>query len=224
MQLIEFFFQLTANLAIVLNPILIVSAFIGIVGEAPQAQQRALAARSCLISLGIGSVFAVFGMQLLSGAGITTAALRIAGGVLLFRSGAGFVSSSDESSDASGSTGNILRFAVFPLAFPIIIGPGVLCIIASACSSLTDPSWIYSLAAVISIILVIGINFAFLWVAPQLFKILGKSAVELMKRLVGLFLTMLAVQIIIAGATEVHHSWKSSEVVASQTIKNSACA
>ncbi|PPE03295.1 MarC family protein [Holospora curviuscula] len=213
MELLDFFYTLTTNLMIVVNPIIVVSGFVGLAGDASQKQQRALALRASLVALGLGCAFGLFGMRLLEGAGITIAALRVAGGFLLFRTASELVSAQDSSGDSKRSS-DVMRLAVFPLAFPAIIGPGALCIIANACGTIQTPHIGYALASVLAVTVTVGINFLFLYMAPQIINLLGHNILEITKRLVGLFLAILAMQIIIGGITEVHKSWEKVESVA----------
>ena len=213
MEAINFFYTLLINLMIIVNPLIVVSGFVGLAGQASQTQQRALAMRASLVSLGLGGAFAIFGMALLEGAGITVAALRIAGGVLLFRTASELVSSQESQNDAKKSS-DIMRLAVFPLAFPTIIGPGALCIIANACGSVSNPNIGHTIGSVLAVTLTVGVNFVFLYIAPQIVKVLGHNILEITKRLVGLFLAIIAVQIMIGGVTEVYKSWGTSESIA----------
>jgi multiple antibiotic resistance protein len=204
MEIMQFFSGFFINLLILLNPFIIVSSFIAIAGHASQAQQRALAIRSCIIATGMGCMFSLFGLKLLQGAGISTAALRIAGGFLLFRTAVDLVSSSGKEDAETPSSRDVMQFSVFPVAFPTIIGPGALCIIADASSQMVDPTMIHYIGSMVVLTSVIGINFAFMWVAPQLLAFMGNVMVDLVKRLVGLFLSMVSVQIMIMGCCEVY--------------------
>jgi multiple antibiotic resistance protein len=204
MEIMQLFSEFFINLLILLNPFIIVSSFIAIAGHASQAQQRALAIRSCIIATGMGCTFSLFGLKLLQGAGISTAALRIAGGLLLFRTAVDLVSSSGKEDATTKSSRDVMQFAVFPIAFPTIIGPGALCIIADVSSKMVDPTMIHYIGSIVVIAAVIGTNFEFMWVAPQLLAFMGNAMVDLVKRLVGLFLTMVSVQIIIMGCCEVY--------------------
>lgn len=204
MEIIQLFSGFFINLLILLNPFIIVSSFIAIAGHASQAQQRALAIRSCIIATGMGCMFSLFGLKLLQGAGISTAALRIAGGFLLFRAAIDLLSSSGKEDTTTSSSREVMQFAVFPIAFPTIVGPGALCIIADASSKMVDPTMIHYIASIVVIAAVVGINFAFMWVAPQLLAFMGSVMVDLVKRLVGLFLAMVSVQIMIMGCCEVY--------------------
>ncbi|GAJ46797.1 hypothetical protein HE1_01139 [Holospora elegans E1] len=210
MEELNFFYSLVSSLLIVVNPFIVVSGFVGLSGEASQKQQRELAVRASLVSLGIGCAFGIFGMSVLEGAGITVSALRIAGGFLLFRTACELVSAQEDNSVCKESS-DLLRLAVFPLAFPTIIGPGALCIIADALGTISKPHIGYTLGIVLAVAITVGVNFAFLYMAPQILKFLGKSILEIIKKLVGLFLAMLAVQIMIGGVSEVYKSWEKPE-------------
>lgn len=207
MEIINFFSNFFINLLILVNPFIVVSSFIAIAGHASQAQQRALAIRSCILATSMGCMFSLFGLKLLQGAGISTAALRIAGGFLLFRTAIDLVSSSGKEGAVATSSSDVMQFAVFPIAFPTIVGPGALCIVADAASKLVDPTIIHHIGFMVAIAAVIGINFTFMWFAPQLLTFMGNATVDLVKRLVGLFLSMVSVQIMIMGCVEVYQGY-----------------
>ena len=57
MEVVKFFYTLVMNLIIVVNPIIVVSGFVGLAGEASQKQQRALALRASLGGSGTGVCF-----------------------------------------------------------------------------------------------------------------------------------------------------------------------
>ena len=207
MENMQLFVNFFVNLVILINPFIVTSSFIALAGHATQGQQRELALRSCGIALVMGCAFALFGLSLLQGAGISTAALRIAGGFLLFRTAIDLVSSFSNEGDSNRSTENVMQFSVFPIGFPTIVGPGALCIIADTSSKIAAPSMVDYLGFMVAITAVIGLNFAFMWVAPQILNVMGTAMVDLVKRLVGLFLSMLSAQIMITGCSEAYHTY-----------------
>ncbi|ETZ07575.1 hypothetical protein P618_200210 [Holospora obtusa F1] len=223
MEELNFFYALVSNLLIVVNPFIVVSGFVGLSGGASQKQQRELAVRASVVALGIGCAFGLFGMGVLEGAGITISALRIAGGFLLFRTACALVSE-QSSDDVSQKSSNILQLAVFPLAFPTIIGPGALCIIANALGSVPNPHIGYTVGIVLAIAITVGVNFLFLCMAPQILKLLGNNILEIIKKLAGLFLSMLAVQIMIGGVSEVYKSWKETPIACTLDKREGQCA
>jgi multiple antibiotic resistance protein len=196
----------------ILSPIIVVPAFVGLAGNASQKDKQSLALKSCLIAFGIIVLFTFCGMQLLSSLGITPAALRIAGGLLLFRTGFLLIVSEDKD-EAGTQTKNIQNFAVFPMGFPIICGPGALCIVAAAAERIpAQGSWLlYSLVLISAVAVVMTIDFFSMVVAPQIVRVLGKSGIEILKRMVGLLLTMLSTQLAINGITEVRASWLNDQ-------------
>lgn len=205
MELMHLFSGFFVNLLILMNPFIIVSSFIAMAGYASQSQQRALAFRACVIATGMGCIFSLFGLKLLQGAGISISALRIAGGFLLFRAAVDLVSSSGKEEASGGTPRDVMQFAVYPVAFPTMVGPGVLCVIADASSKMVDPTMIHHIGFMMVIAAVVAINFAFMWVAPQLLSLIGSAMVDLVKRMVGLFLAMLSVQMMVMGCSEAYH-------------------
>ena len=60
----------------------------------------------------------------------------------------------------------------------------------------------HALGSVLAVMITVGVNFVFLYMAPQIVKLFGNNILEIIKRLVGLFLAILAMQIMIGGVTK----------------------
>lgn len=167
------------------------------------AKRRAIALKATLIAAGILFFFAFFGDALLGLFGITLPALRTAGGILLLliaidlvfaRSSGGTSTTSEENEEA------VTRpdISVFPLATPLIAGPGsigaVVLLIANTEGDRTQFAAV--LAAIAAILL---LTFLLMLIAVQLQKLLGVTGVHVVSRIVGVLLAALAVQFIFDG-------------------------
>jgi multiple antibiotic resistance protein len=105
--------------------------FAALTAKSTAQQRRFIAIRGTLISAGILLTFALVGEWVLSGLGISIAALRAAGGILLpligiemvFARSSGGTSTADEEDQEAISKTDI---SVFPLATPLIAGPGTM--------------------------------------------------------------------------------------------------
>jgi multiple antibiotic resistance protein len=89
--------------------------------------------------------------------------------------------------------------SVFPLAIPLLAGPGAISTIVIFASN--DPTWGRLAMLTLGIIGAMLTSWIALKYAPILFKVLGQTGLNLMTRLVGIVLTAVAVQFILDGLT-----------------------
>ncbi|MDG2090362.1 MAG: MarC family protein [Gammaproteobacteria bacterium] len=181
-----------------------VAAMFAVLTADYNAQQKMSAAiRGTLIATIILVTFALIGEILLSSLGISLAALRIAGGVLLlligiemvFARSSGVTSTTSEEEQEAFTKSDI---SVFPLATPLIAGPGamgaVILLIANQEGDVTGQAII--IASLLAILL---LTFACLILAAKLQKLLGVTGMHVIARVMGVLLSALAIQFIIDG-------------------------
>ena len=169
-------------------------------------QKRSVAIRGTLIATVILVTFALIGDFLLTSLGISLAALRIAGGILLLligidmvfaRTSGGTSTTSEEEEEAFSKT----DISVFPLATPLIAGPGamgaVILLIADQQGDLTGQAII--IASLLAILL---LTFICLLLALKLQKLFGITGMHVIARVMGVLLSALAVQFILDGITQ----------------------
>jgi multiple antibiotic resistance protein len=175
------------------------------VGQSPRAR-LVMAARGTIIAAIILLTFALFGEVLLEVLGISLAALRTAGGILLLLIGIEMVFA--RTSGATSATEDEAREAesrrdisVFPLATPLIAGPGAMgasiLLMVNAEGDTTR-----QLIVCLSLLAVLLFTFACLLAASQLHRLLGRTGTHVINRIFGVLLTALAVQFIFDGIAE----------------------
>ena len=189
-----------------ISPIDVAVLFASLTPHASQARRLSLAARGVLVAAGVLILFALFGNKLLELLGITLAALRTAGGVLLLlmaidmvfaRSTGGVTTTEDEDSEAA------LRhdISVFPLATPLIAGPGTMgAAILLYAQVAGDPARTAGLF--IALAAVLALTFGLLLMAGRLHAFLGVTGQNVITRVVGILLAALAVQFVFDGVRE----------------------
>lgn len=189
-------------LFIVVDPIGVAPIFAALTRGADLTLQRKIALKGTglagLILLG----FFFIGDELLKRLAIGIPAFRIAGGALLFLLAIDMVfarqsglRSTTVSEQAEAEQKNDV--SVFPLAFPLIAGPGALTIVLLMASSAPD---LYVSAAMILVVLVVlGLTLLSLLFAPYLVRTLGETGVNVITRLFGVILAALAAQFIVDG-------------------------
>lgn len=185
------------------GPINVVTMFAALTaGESPD-YRRSMAVRGTLIAAGILVAFALAGEFFLTGLGISLAALRTAGGILLLligiemvfaRSTGGTSTTEEEEQEA------VLKkdISVFPLATPLIAGPGamgaVILLMANAEGDLVRQAVV--IASLLTILLITLVS---LLLAGKIQQLLGVTGMHVLSRIMGVLLSALAVQFIFDG-------------------------
>ncbi|GAB3374869.1 MarC family protein [Spongiibacter taiwanensis] len=188
------------------GPIDVAIMFAALSGGMTEAARRRAAIPAVLIATGILLAFALLGEWVLNMMGISLAALRTAGGVLLLLIGIELVSA--KSSGATGATREETREAeqsedisVFPLATPLIAGPGaigaVILLMAHAEGHLLEQAGV-----VASLVFIMAITLVCLLLASQLQDRLGVTGAHMISRVFGVLLCALAVQFLFDGIAE----------------------
>jgi multiple antibiotic resistance protein len=171
-------------------------------GSTPR-ERRAAAIRGTLVAGGILLAFALFGEWLLAGLGISLAALRTAGGILLLligidmvfaRSSGGISTTTDETREAEQKK----DIAVFPLATPLIAGPGAMGAAIVLMANAKGDIGLQSMV-VAALLVVMLLTFGALMAASQIQRLLGVTGLHVITRVLGVLLCALAVQFIFDG-------------------------
>ncbi|MDX1605619.1 MAG: MarC family protein [Candidatus Competibacterales bacterium] len=186
-----------------IGPIDVAAMFAALTADETPARRRAMAVKGTLVAAGILLLFAGFGEALLGYLGISLAALRTAGGILLLligidmvfaRTSGGISTTADESREARTKA----DISVFPLATPLIAGPGAMgaaiLLMADAGSDL-----LRQLSVVAAMLGVVLLTFLALLGAGPLQKLLGVTGLHVITRVFGVLLSALAVQFIFDG-------------------------
>ena len=166
-------------------------------------RRRQMAVRGTLIAGSILLLFALVGDFLLAGLGISLAALRTGGGILLlligidlvFARSSGSTSTTDEEEKEAQSKQDI---SVFPLATPLIAGPGALgAVILLMANAEGEP--VLQAAVIASLIAILLVTLAMLILASEIQQFLGVTGMHVVTRIFGVLLSALAVQFIFDG-------------------------
>lgn len=166
-------------------------------------QQRVLIARrGTIIAFAILAAFALFGASILNVLGISLGAFRIAGGLLLFWIAFEMIfEKRNERKEKTGETAvsrdHIQDIAVFPLALPLIAGPGAISATVLLGGSFSSTAGRLQLILVIAFCL--AILFAALVIADRIDRFLGVTGRAILTRLLGVILAALAVQFVVDG-------------------------
>ena len=199
---LEFLISALVTLAVVVDPVGLVPAFVAITQGLPPKSRRNVALRACLIAAAILAGSALVGDWLLRTLSITLPAFRIAGGLLLFSIasemvfGVRTVRQSRQAEEAIEE--HVRNIAAFPIAIPLMAGPGAItAMVLLSGRAGGDPLRLGILLGVIIAVMVLC------WVAftlaTRIAKLLGTTANVVASRLLGVLLAALAVQFVIDG-------------------------
>ncbi len=186
-----------------IGPVDVAALFAALTPKATDQQRRAMALKGTLIAGGILIVFAFFGNAILIRLGIGLPAMRTAGGILLFLIAMDMVFArhsgvSSTTEDETEEAEHKKDISVFPLATPLIAGPGtmgaVILLMAEVSGNRQKEAAI--IGAVIAIVL---FTLLLLLIAGRIQKLLGVTGLNVITRVVGVLLAALAVQFVFEG-------------------------
>ena len=187
------------TLFVIIDPIGLTPLFVAMTAGKTPTQRRSIALRAVLTAAGILAVFGVAGEFMLSKIGIGMPAFRISGGILLFLTAIEMLfekrtprrektAEDDEGHDP----------AVFPLAMPLISGPGAMTsmILLTGQYSGDIGQQVLVHIVMLSVLLIVFLMFM---TSGVLERVLGHTGINLVTRLMGMFLAALSVQFVLDG-------------------------
>lgn len=184
------------TLFVVIDPIGLTPVFVALTKGADARHRRAVALRACLISIGILTLFGVFGESLLGIIGISMPAFRISGGILLFITALDMLFERRSQRRQGQSTPNDDP-SVFPLATPLIAGPGSMATMILLTGQSSE--WADILSVHLVMIAVVGCVFLLFLTAGMFERALGDTGIVVVTRLLGMLLAALSVQFVLDG-------------------------
>ncbi|MEN9012997.1 MAG: MarC family protein [Yoonia sp.] len=190
------------TLFIIIDPMGLAPLFLALTSGMTKAERRAVAIRACLIGGALMLGFLFLGEALLGFIGISMPAFRIAGGILLFLTALEmlFQKRQERREDNAAEPQDLNDPSVFPLAMPLIVGPGAITTIILLAGQADGPAGLAAVAAVMFAVLA-TVFIAFL-VAPVLERMLGKTGINILTRLLGMLLAALAIQFVLDGVSQ----------------------
>lgn len=187
------------TLVVVVDPVGLAPLFVALTRGVPERRRRVQAVRGVALGAVILFVFAFVGDPLLEALGIGLPAFRIAGGALLFLVAVDIIfgrpsnvrpDPEDEEPDPQQD------IAVFPLAIPLIAGPGALATVLLYTGG-GGPAQTAAFLVVLTFVLLLTL--ASLLLAPRIMGFFGKSGSDVLSRVLGVLLAALAVQFVLDG-------------------------
>ena len=187
-------------LFVVIDPIGLAPIFVALTQGVTADARRRIAVRACIIGFGLLLLFGLAGESVLGFLGISMAAFRIAGGILLFLTALDmlFERRTKRREDQAAEDGPEDDPSVFPLATPLIGGPGAIAtMILLTGQAGGDPVHIAGVVGVMAAVLICVLGMFLM--AGVLERLLGRVGINVVTRLLGMLLAALSVQFVLDG-------------------------
>jgi multiple antibiotic resistance protein len=185
------------TLFVVIDPIGLTPLFIALTSGMDARHRFRIGLRACLIAAILLTIFGLVGETILTGIGITMPAFQIAGGILLFLTALDMLFER-RTRRRQGQAEHVSDPSVFPLAMPLIAGPGAMASMVLLVGQTTDiVGTLAMLGVMLSVILIVLLLFL---VSTPLERALGPTGTMVVTRLLGMLLAALSVQFVLNGA------------------------
>ena len=189
----------------IIDPVGMIPLTISVTADATPSRRAAIADQAILVAAVVILIMGVVGKKVLDSLGITLPAFTIAGGALLFlisvdmlfgRKTGAKQTSEEERADAESTNP-----AVFPLAVPMIAGPGtiatVLVLVTLAAGDRAELAIVFAAYAS-----AMAVTWICMRLSTQILRVIGTTGVHVVTRLFGILLSALAVQFVLNGLAQ----------------------
>jgi len=187
-------------LFVTVNPIKGAAVFAVLSKHFSRPEQRRVALRSTLIASGLLLVFALFGDDLLRGIGVTLAGVRVGGGILLLLLSIDIVFGRSIGPPHQAGESPVDRddISVFPLATPIVAGPGAITAIVVRASEANN-RWLDTGLLLVALAIVMLLTYLAFVIAGRIEEWLGPTGMNVVSRVLGILLAALSAEMILTG-------------------------
>ena len=199
----DYLLHALVTLFVTVDPIGLAPMFMVLTAGFGPVARRQAAVRACTTAAGVLIAFALFGEPLIGFLGITLAAFRIAGGLLLFVIAFEMVferrieRKAATAEKASGGVDDLRSIAIFPLAIPLTSGPGAISATILLASQAANVVGVIVL--IVAILAMIAACLIVFLLAARIEHFLGETGRLVVSRLLGVILAALAVQFVADG-------------------------
>ena len=200
--MIELFGSVLATFLVIIDPPGCAPIFASLTRGASNAERRVMAIRSSLIAWAILMFFALLGRPMLHALGISLASFRIAGGIMLFFIALDMVferrtERREKRAQEIEATPEIEDISVFPMAIPMIAGPGSIASAMLWVSRAEGSGETLIVLAAITVVMVLTL--LTLLAAGPLMRLIGEKVEAMITRILGVILAALAAQFVLDG-------------------------
>lgn len=186
------------TLILVMDPLGNIPAFLSILNSVNPERRQMIILRESIIALGVLTAFLFFGQNILTDMQISSPALSISGGIILFLIAIKMIFPHENNGHRVKRTGEPF---IVPLAIPLVAGPSTMTMVMLMVNREPAQLWLWMLALLIAWL----ISTVILLFAEKLRKFLGERGLIAIERLMGMILTTMAVQLFLTGIAEFFH-------------------
>ena len=186
-------FSLYLKMLVLYSPFFVLSCFIGLSRGYTLKERKRLAWKVALATLIASVLLYLFGKTIFEIFGITADAFRIGAGSVLFISALGMA----QGKSAVQADNVNQDVTIVPLTIPLTVGPGT--IGALLVMGISQPEWDDKLIAIAAIAIASVTVGLVLYLSDKVERLLGQQGLQILSRLMGLFVCALAAQIIFTG-------------------------
>lgn len=197
-----------STLIAVVDPIALIAPFLGMTAQESLTTRKNTAYRATIISTLLMLFVMFFGQYFLDSLGITLPAFQIAGGILLFLVSIDMIYAkslrSQQTKEENEEGVQKDDIAVFPLAIPLISGPGTIAsilMLAKKMNTALDYGLLFLAILAVSILTLTTLLFS-----SQIFRLIGNIGINTTSRIMGIILAALSVQFIISALKIIFNS------------------
>ena len=191
----------------IVDPVAAIPTYLVITQQETATERRRTARRACIAMTALLVVFGATGTMLFRAFGITLAAFRTAGGLILWFVAMDMLHGERRTQEGREEVyeGQIKEdVAITPLAIPMLAGPGAISTIMVLSSQAAGMS--EKIAVYVAIIVTMAIAWVVLRVGDKVVLRMGETGIRVMTRIMGLLLAAIAMQFVISGASDAWHA------------------
>lgn len=190
------------TLLFIVDPFAAVPVFITLTERFGEHDREGIRRKATLVALAMLLTFAVSGLGLFQLFGITLPAFQIAGGLLLFLLGIAQLNAAQKKVTSAEAVESRERddVTIFPLATPILAGPGAISTVVLLSTKASSP--LRRIELMVAVVVCLVACYAVLRSATYLQRLLGTTGLNLLSRVMGIVLCAVAVQFVLNGLRE----------------------
>lgn len=199
---IAYLFNTFVSVFVMVDPFAAIPVYLVLTERFTQIEVKKTRRKAILVASCILLSFAITGMSVLNFFGISMPALRIAGGILLLKFALEQMKGSPEKIKHEEEDESLHRddISIVPLAMPMLAGPGAISTIVVQSTRATQI--LNFTLLIVAIFLVMWISALILNSSQYLYRLLGKTGLNLLGRIMGILIAAIAIEFIITGMRE----------------------
>ena len=196
---ISYLFNTIVSIFVMVDPFAAIPVYLVLTERFTPQDVKKTRRKSVFVATGILLVFAIAGVWVLHFFGITIAALRIAGGILLLKISLESLGGSTSKIKHDEEDESLHRddISVVPLAMPMLAGPGAISTIVV--QSTRGTTFLNICFLLMSIVFVMWVTYLCLKSSQHLYRLFGKTGLNLLGRIMGILVAAIAIEFIITG-------------------------